>query len=244
MRIILTLILINFFIDLSGQDLPPIQTDRPDQTECPFITPVDHIQFEYGFNYEKLNSNTYNFLHPSLLSKWGLNKFTEIRLITEVFTEARHLQRSSGLKPLKIGFKTKLLTENGLIPTTSIIAHLSVPDFRTNKIFAPSFRFTMQHTLSDKMTIGYNLGSEWSSENLESTIIYTLAWGISLTQRLGSYIELYGFYPQNEKSIHKTDGGFTFLIKPNFMIDISSGVSFSEIQNYYTSLGLSFRFHN
>ena len=31
---------------LFGQKLPSIQLDRPDQTECPFITPKNYIQIE------------------------------------------------------------------------------------------------------------------------------------------------------------------------------------------------------
>ena len=35
---------------LFGQKLPSIQLDRPDQTECPFITPKKYIQIEKGLH--------------------------------------------------------------------------------------------------------------------------------------------------------------------------------------------------
>ena len=38
-----------FQINSKAQELPSIQTDRPDQTECPFITPKNYFQLENGF---------------------------------------------------------------------------------------------------------------------------------------------------------------------------------------------------
>ena len=73
-------------------------------------------------------------------------------------------QKTSGISPVKIGFKVKLSDEKGLLPKTSFIGHLSIPSFASKELktifYAPSFRFTMQHTLTDKINLGYNLGSE------------------------------------------------------------------------------------
>ena len=41
---------------LFGQELPSIQLDRPDQTECPFITPKNYIQIEKQFIGKKPNT--------------------------------------------------------------------------------------------------------------------------------------------------------------------------------------------
>ena len=41
--------------NLYGQSLPTIQLDRPDQTECPFITPKNYIQIENGFTVENFD---------------------------------------------------------------------------------------------------------------------------------------------------------------------------------------------
>ncbi len=121
--------------------------------------------------------------------------------------KATHTDNSistNGINPIKIGFKTRLFEEKGIIPLTSFIAHLVIPasgtkEFQTN-YFAPSFRFTMQHTLTDKISLGYNLGAEWDGETPEPTFIYTLKTGFSLTEKIGAYVELYGFAPQKDKA--------------------------------------------
>ena len=232
-----------------GQVLFPIQTDRPDQTECPFIVPKNHIQIESGFNFEKVNKNEKNYLYPTILWKYGVNEKFEIRLISELTTNKISEKNVTGINPIKLGFKTKLIEEKGLIPTTSFIGHLTIPPLSTLNLrttyFAPSFRFTMQHTLTRKISLGYNLGVEWDGENAEPTFIYTLTSGISLSEKTGAYLELYGFAPQKDAAEHRFNGGLTYFLKPNIMFDISGGFGLTEnAPKYYSSLGFSIRLPN
>jgi hypothetical protein len=100
----------------------------------------------------------------------------------------------------------------------------------------------MQHTLSNKFTLAYNLGAEWDGETPEPTFIYTLTSGMSITEKLGAYIELYGFAPQNQSADHRADGGFTYLITNDVMVDISGGFGITkESPKNYFALGFSYR---
>lgn len=239
-----------FIIILSktfAQELPSIQTDRPDQTECPFIVPKNYFQLENGFSYEKTNSETSQIIAPTILTRFGINDHFELRLITEYSIEDNFSNSISGFNPILIGFKTRLYEEKGLIPLTSFIGHIGIPkagskNFQTT-YYAPEFRFTMQHTLSKKQSLSYNLGAEWNGESAEPTFIYTLTSGYSLSEKVGCYIEFYGFVPQIEKPDHRFDAGLTYLINPNHQFDISGGVGLSKISpKYYVALGYSFRF--
>lgn len=244
------LLLIILFISIcnlaNAQDLPSIQTDRPDQTECPFITPKGYLQFENGFSAEKTDSETTTIVTPTILTKFGINDHFELRLITEFSMEENNSNKISGINPVLIGFKTRLLEEKGIIPTTSFIAHLGLPKLASPELKAtyynPEFRFTMQHTLSQKQTLSYNIGAEWDGYTAEPTFIYTLTTGFSITEKIGGYIEFYGFVPQMEKPDHRFDGGLTYLLNPNHQLDISAGFGFSKISpEYYVALGYSFR---
>lgn len=230
-----------------SQNLPSIQTDRPDQTECPFIVPSGYLQFENGFPFEITNSSaTKNFL-PTVLARYGINDHFEIRFIAEYTFENSEKGTYSDLNPFLIGFKTQLLKEKGVVPTTSFIGHLAIPKSNsqnTNARFqAPEFRFTMQHTISNKQTLSYNIGAEWNGETAEPTYIYTLTSGYSFTEKLSSYIEWYGFVPQIEKPDHRFDFGLVYLLTPNHQFDISSGIGLSAISpSCFVALGYSFRF--
>ena len=243
-------ILLISITNLIAQKLPSIQLDRPDQTECPATVPNKHLQLETGLIYEKINRQTSSFILPTILWKYGINDNTEFRLITEL--ENIKFDGSTvtkGLSPIKIGFKTKICEEKGIVPATSFIGHIALPkaaskDYKAT-FAAPLFRFVMQHSLSKKVSLSYNLGAEFDGESPEPTFIYTLTSGFTLTDKIGCYIELYGFAPQQNKSNHLLDGGFTYLLKNNIMIDISGGFGLTpQIQKWFGSLGFSFRLKN
>lgn len=230
-----------------SQDLPSIQTDRPDQTECPFIVPVNYLQFENGFSYEKTNTDLNEIVAPTILTKYGINDHFELRLTTEYVINQNDLDEISGLNPIIIGFKTRLLEEKGIIPITSFIGQIGIPKLASNskkmEYYAPEFRFTMQHTISKKQTLSYNLGAEWNGETPETTFVYTLTTGYSFTEKISGYIEFYGFIPQEEKPDNRFDCGLTYLLNQNQQLDISSGIGFSKISpDYFVAIGYSFRF--
>ncbi len=224
----------------------PIQADRPDQTETPFIVLKGMLQVETGFTFQKNDENSNSNSLPSVLWKYGVNENFELRLITEFVSEKINDEKSNGFTQVLIGFKVKLCEEKGIFPKTSFIGHIGLHKAASSKFktdfVAHEFRFTMQHTLSDKLSLGYNLGCEWDGMRPETTFIYTLTAGYSINNKLGCYAELFGFAPQNESSNHNFDGGFTYLINNNFMVDLSSGVGITDnAPDYYLALGCSFR---
>ena len=231
---------------INAQSNEPIQADRPDQTETPSIVPKGMFQVETGFTLQKNEANSKTFSLPSTLWKYGVNENFELRLITEFVTEEINNTKSSGFTPVYIGFKVKLAEEKGIIPKTSFIAHISLPNvastiYKTD-YNATEFRFTMQHTLSKKVSLSYNLGSEWDGFTAEPTFVYTLTTGYSITEKLGSYVEVFGFAPQKEKANHNFDCGLTYLINNNFMLDLSSGIGItSNAPDNYIAFGFSFR---
>ena len=246
MKNILVFVLMLHNVLATSQTTEPIEADRPDQTETPSLVPKGMFQVESGFSYQKDSPNTSTLALPSVLWKYGVNNNFELRLITELENESVNADNYFGLRPILIGCKIKICEEDGLIPKTAFIGHLSIPKAASERyktdFYAPEFRFTMQHSLSENWSLSYNLGSEWDGFLAEPTFIYTLTTGYSITEKLGSYAELFGFAPQNDIAYHHFDGGFTYLISQNFMVDLSSGVGLTEnAPDYYTALGFSFR---
>ncbi len=244
----ISLLICIFFVFGQLKAQQPIQTDRPDQTECPFITPKGYLQAENGFTYENINKNNKVISLPTILWKYGLNKNVEFRLITETNIIKSLGNKVSGLVPTIVGFKISVSEEKGIIPATGFIAHLAIPNAASTNFkasyYAPSFRFNMQHTLSKTFSLAYNLGTEWDGKTPEPTFIYTLTSGMSITEKLGAYIELYGFAPQKQSADHKADGGFTYLITNDVMVDISGGFGITkEAPKNYFALGFSYRFN-
>lgn len=242
------LVLSEFFVPLMGYaQLPPIQLDRPDQTECPFIVPKYYLQLENGFQVQRLNDGSRYHTFPSTLWKYGINERFELRMITELVSIKSSGRSHTGLNPITLGFKANLLHEKGIIPHTSFIGHITTSkwgskEFHTSTI-TPSFRFVMQHTISEQVSLSYNMGARWNSEDPEPIYLYTLTSGISITDKLGCYVELYGFAPEKDRAEHSFDGGFTFLVNNDLMLDVSSSMGLTDnAPDNYFALGISYRF--
>jgi hypothetical protein len=168
-----------------------------------------------------------------------------VGLITE-FATIKSDQTMSGLNPVTIRIKEKIADESGILPTTSFIGYLTIPHFATDNFkttyFAPAFRFTMQNTLSDKFSIGYNLGLEWDGESPYPTFIYTFTTDYSISNKIGIFIEIYGFTPQKLKADHRFDCGLSYLLRPNVSLDIEGGAGLTpNAPKYYLACGFSFR---
>ena len=230
----------------NAQEAEPIEADRPDQTETPAIVPKAMFQMETGFSYQRNTLASETLSLPSVLLKYGVNERFELRLITEYVLDKTRDDKTSGFTPVLIGCKINICEEKGIFPKTSFIGHIALPNVASTKhkndFYAPKFRFTMQHTLSKKLSLSYNLGSEWDGFTPEPTFIYTLSAGYAVTEKLSSYLEVFGFAPQKDIAEHNIDGGFTYLISNNFMVDLSSGFGItSNAPDYYVAVGCSFR---
>ncbi len=231
---------------LKAQDLPPMQLDRPDQTECVFITPKFYLQAENGFSLEKNEEAEINLFYPSTLWKIGINPNLEVRLITEILSSKNNITRLTGLNPLVFGFKVKLAEENGFFPATSLIGQYSSAKIGKSEYHkvnsTPSFRFIFQNTLNDRFTLGYNLGVEWEEVHLRPDFIYTISLGTALNEKFGAYAEVYGFINSKERQSHYVDGGFTFMVNNDFILDFSGSTHISNAyRDGYVSLGISYR---
>lgn len=209
-----------------------------------------------------LRKNIYEFYTPGILIRYGVSKIFELRLsgeLTSILTTQivdEHTISSSpkqsswdwGFSSITLATKIKLFDEKKARPETAFIFGLAIP-FDTKSIFqteyvSPSFRFSCSHTLSKRFSLGYNLGGEWENnkDNSTSTGIYTLTVGVDIINKLGGYVELYGFLTQDEKPDHRFDAGFTYLIRKNIPLDVSGGVGITEVSpDYFIGAGLSFR---
>lgn len=122
-----------------------METDRPDQTESPYLTKKNWVQAEVGFNIEKDNGLK-TFVHPTALLKYGLNKRFEFRLITTwvsrqlPLTTPKGNDYETGLLPVQVGGKIFLFEEKGLLPKTSLIFHVAPNKFGSKNFITQNGR--------------------------------------------------------------------------------------------------------
>jgi hypothetical protein len=243
-----------FFISTNVYaQIEPMDADRPDQTEGVNTVPKKWLQFEAGLNIQENVSNVHEYLTPTLLSKYGLSKRIELRLITTIVTNSYlsipgGTKSNTGLDPVEIGTKISLLQEKGWIPKTTFLFHFAIPGFasKANNIdlLAPNFRFTMQNSLAKNFAIGYNFGAEWDGENTSPGYVYTLSPGLTFADNWYGYIEVFGVLKKNNLPQHSIDGGLAYNVTNNLKLDISSGFGISTAApRWYIATGVSKRFN-
>lgn len=237
--------------------LEPLITDRPDATESPYAMARGFLQIETGAVFETFKDasiETENLTYNTTLLRYGLLNNLELRIGWD-FLEGRTKVNSttlddvtSGFSPLLFGFKTSIAKENGWFPEIAFLGHLYLP-FTASTDYKPEttgvdFRFAFAHTLNDNSSLSYNLGAEWRNDSSEAAYTYTLAYGYSITDKLGIYAELYGDLPENSSSNHFWDGGLTYLVSNNLQLDATVGSSITKGQDLLISAGFSLRIPN
>lgn len=216
-----------------------IETDRPDQTECPFIVKKGFLQAELGFN-----RSTSEYLFPTSLIKYGLSKRFELRYVSVLAQEPGQEIR---FQTEAIGFKWALLQPSGWKPRTSVIVHYNWDhqnrDFSEKNLRGHSIGdvvFTMQNDLNDRCGIGYNVGTELHS-NGSFEGIYRVAPNVLIGKMGYAYVEVFGRFPASEFADHSYDAGFAYYLNEDVKLDVSAGQSFLHPADYYVAIGLSFR---
>lgn len=193
-----------------------------------------------------------SFAYNTTLLRYGLLKNFELRLGLEYLGEKSEIKNTettdsySGLSPLYTGFKVKIADEQGWKPEFAILGGLVFP-FTAEENFKPEYtatdiRLAFSHTLSDRFSLGYNLGAEWDGYTGIPEYFYSVSLAAGITDAAGVFIESYGWLPEEGEAQHLVDAGLTYLILPNFQLDASAGLGIQNSIDSFVSMGLTYRF--
>jgi len=187
----------------STMTVAPIDADRPDQSEGATPLAKGYFQMENGFSIEDIKPG-FVYTYPSTLWKVGVSESFELRVLTEYINITHEgLPDNDGLLPIKVGFKSKLFKQNGLIPNAAVLGYLSLPGIASEQFqttyFAPSMRLAFRNDINDMFSVSYNVGAEWNGEDARPNFLYTFSLGANVWHGLGAYIEVYGDVPQQQE---------------------------------------------
>ncbi|MCH8880884.1 MAG: transporter [Planctomycetes bacterium] len=244
----------------------PLITDRPDFTESTEAIPAGHFQLEagYTFTYDREHKDRVrDHTAPEFLLRIGVIDDVELRLGWQGYswTENQFVTRTrvgrrvtgedwtDGAHDLSIGFKLKLLEQDGLVPHFGILASMNIPvgsDVVSPGDVEPGAILLWAYDLTDEVALAGNVGfaslTDAGERFFQTSASISLA--VALTERLGGYVEYYGLYPNAEDSdaAHTLNCGLTFLINNNFQIDwrIGGGLN-EEADDFFTGVGFAWR---
>ena len=221
---------VNFIV---AQNLSPINTDRPDQSDGTYVLPQNKFQIEEG-----IYSAENNFQN-NLMLRFGISKSTEFRLLSD-FCKT---EDSRGLMPLGLSFKQRIVQQNKILPSITFVGYMRVGQLGSNDYLTTEnpidFKFAFQNDLNDKFSLCYNLGTSTTLNHLN----YTINLGYAPTEKISLFGEYFSDLVKEEIPSRNFDLGILYLLNQNLQIDIAYGSSILSEQNEnYLTTGMSYRF--
>lgn len=220
-----------------------IQTDRPDQTEGVFIVDKNTLQVEAGFFAGKNYDGTYNYLIPTTLLKFGINKNLEIQSLIDVI----NVNGKYGMSPLSLGFKANFVKEKGILPEIALISRVQIKnlggeEYNINRTLT-MFRIAFQNTLSDFVVLGYNVGMQWNEFEKPSYVL-SVSSNFNLSKRLTLYGEVFNISSEESFLNPIVDFGGMYIINNRIIVDASFDkyLNYSNGQNFFLTTGITTRF--
>lgn len=260
------LALTTFPVSVRGQQ-ESIVTDRPDQTESAATVAPGLIQVEAGLSLSHDADSTRQrrlLAVPSTLVRLGLLDRLEARLGFAGWQRVEQRVGSSavteqGIADFDVGFKLRLTQERGGRPQLAVIATTTLPTGQTgfsSERFDPTLLLAASNTLGERVSVGYNVGVEWSTMEvgtmagerpvLETAMhaLATVAFGLALAKRVGVFAEAFGevdFHDGGSNSV-TLDGGVTVLIRANLQLDLSAGLGLNDAADeWFFGSGIAIR---
>ncbi len=218
-------ILFSISVIATAQD-SPIFTDRPNVTDAvPLISPGT-FQVELGY----ANTQSGNFSHntiPNLSVKYGLVDWLELRVLTNYAVnrfDFMGAETQSGVTPITFSPKFGLLEQDGAIPRTSLVTNFTFPNvgaqaFQLDELNY-GFRLLLEYGFG-KFTWTNSTGTDWP-KGFEQTWAFTTVGGYALTDKLSTWLELFGTFNDDNGGMG-FDFGLAYLVSPSFQVDIIYG---------------------
>ncbi len=206
-----------------------IATDRPSAlTENSTSLYKNGIQLESGFLIQLDSGETQPISAPNLLLRYGLTEKTELRLMNDVLVDEENVE----LGVWTIGAKIQLYKSDkvnlSVLPSIQIssvyddIGSLSEQPINT-KIIG-------NYAVSKANSVGYTIGYTFNNNEIG----YSLFLGHNFTDKISTFIELYGFNDQLN-----IDAGLAYLIQDKLQFDAYFGTGLNN-KMVFASVGLSY----
>lgn len=225
-----------------------INTDRPDQTESSSTVPARSLQIESGMLVGFSEGSTFSerqILAPTTLIRFGLFRFAEIRMLSQVehFKSISDNKEQLGISDFEIGTKIQLFRKAQSNTEVAVLSHLVIPSgstILTNGTEGVISKLSVSHALTEDLGIGYNIGYDYFGAG-SGDLTYSLALGYSISNKVAIYIEPFGELNNMKKYVSNFDAGFTYLFSDHLQGDFSFGTGLNHKMNY-ASVGVSYLF--
>ena len=206
-----------------------IATDRPSAlTENSNSLYKNGIQLESGFLIQLDSGETQPISAPNLLLRYGLTEKTELRLMNDVLVNEGIVE----LGVWTIGTKIQLYKSDKV--NLSVLPSIQIPsvydDIGSLSEQPINAKVVGNYVLSKANSVGYTIGYTFNNNEIG----YSLFLGHNFSDKISTFIELYGFNDQLN-----IDAGLAYLIQDKLQFDAYFGTGLNN-KMVFASVGLSY----
>jgi hypothetical protein len=230
-----------------------LTTDRPDFTESTSTVPPGHFQIEGGTTLtrvEDVDATSFG----ELLVRIGTGERWETRLNAGYARVETPFDEFSGLEDPAVGIKVRFTDDPGELgpgqPAASLIVSTSIPagdEELTDDEWVPEAKLALAWELTPRFSLSSNLNYAYAVDGDERLhqLGATLSGSTPITDRLGAYLEWFGFSEETEDgpSTHYVNGGVSFLINNDLRVDARVGTGLNDADpDWFVGVGGGVRF--
>lgn len=217
----------------------PLVSDRPDFTESTGTIAPGHVQLEAGVTRQETGEID-ALSAGEILVRIGLGERLEARLGAGSWTQIDVPgDQIDGYEDPSVGLKVRLTPpvddRPPGYPAVSFILGTSVPvgsPQLTSDAWEPEARFAFDWILTERFTLASNLGVASLSADGErfEQLLASLTVGIAATDRLGVFVETYGFSEEEPRgdATRYANTGVTFAVTDDLQLDARIGFGLND----------------
>ena len=234
-------------------DSTSFSADRPGFATSPDVMTSRKFQLEDGLQYTSIfNGEIHleNYLFSSLLVRYGMLKFAELRIQTDfaynIVKDSAGSTSVYGFNPVTIGTKIKIIGQHKVIPDISLLFNLTLPFIGKQeflpKTFTPSLYLLMSNDLTENLNLCYNYGLTWFGGSDALLHFYAVCFAVQLHPKWNVFVEGYGYAALHSYPSFNMDTGVAFLINDHLQADFSVSGAISAIRDMYLlNMGIAWK---
>lgn len=223
----------------AAQTLPPLSSDRPDFSEGTNTVPLGHLQIEGGVTWQEVGKED-SLSVGELLLRYSLAENIEARLgvgsWTRIDVPGDQLE---GYEDPVVQMKVRLTPPADDrppgFPAVALLVGTSIPvgsEELTADEWEPEALLAFDWELTDLLSLGANVGVAFPTDSGDryDQIFASASLGIAATDRLGVFVETYGFSEEEPDgdSTQYVDTGVTFALTNDLAIDARVGFGLND----------------
>lgn len=228
-------------------------TDRPDFTESTSTIPRGHFQIEGGTTVSRVEDAD-GTTFGELLVRIGTGERWETRLGLGSYARVETpFDEFTGIEDPYAGIKVRFTGDPGDLapgqPAAALLLQTSIPagdDGLTSDEWVPEAKLALAWELTPRFSLSSNLGYAYAVDaDRFHQLSASLSGGLSITDRIGSFLEWYGFSEETEDgpSTHYVNGGVTYLLNSDLQVDARVGTGLNEADpDWFVGIGAGVRF--